>query len=81
MTRAGVPVVLNLQPGAEVFLRLDWSHGLNRPPIPKLTVVRREQAEIEMRFLSYVDARRVLSPAVPKQDPREPVTPRLKTRY
>jgi hypothetical protein len=76
----GVPASVDVHPGEEVFVRLDWSYQVGRPPIPELHVVRPERAREEMRFLGYIKAKKVLSLSVPMTDPREHAPLRLKQR-
>jgi len=76
----GVPLSVKVRSGEEAFVRIDWSHDVRRPPIPVLNSVVEESAKREMRFLSYVDAKRIHSTAVPAVDPRQPENLRLKTR-
>ena len=76
----GVPVFVEVRTGEEHFVRLDWNYEVGRPPIPILSKVSRAQADLEMRFLSYVEARRVRSNSVPKADPRQLPSSQLKTR-
>ena len=76
----GVPVSVEVRPGGEAFVRIDWNHDVRRRPIPVLNSVGAEKASREMRFLSYVDAKRIHSTAVPTADPRPPEKPQLKTR-
>jgi hypothetical protein len=76
----GVPLSIDVAPKDEAFVRLDWNHSVGRPPIPVLRTVHSAQAHSEMKYLSYVDKKRVFSESVAKADPREPAEPRLKTR-
>lgn len=76
----GVPISVEVRSGAEAFVRIDWSHDIRRQPIPVLSSVVAETARKEMRFLSYVDGKRIHSPLVPREDPRPPENPELKTR-
>ena len=78
---AGVPISIDVRPGEETFVRIDWNHDVRRSPIPVLSSVREESAKQEMRFLSYVETKRIHSLAVSKADPRSlSVSPQLKTR-
>lgn len=76
----GVPVSVNVGSGEEAFVRIDWNHDVRRPPIPVLNSVAVDRAKKEMRFLSYVDRKRVHSTAVPGADPRPPENPQLRVR-
>jgi hypothetical protein len=76
----GVPVSVEVRSGGEVFVRIDWSHDVRRQPIPVFNSVVEERAKREMRFLSYVEAKRIHSTAVAGADPRPPDNPQLKTR-
>lgn len=76
----GVPVSVEASSGKEVFVRVDWNHELGRSPIPVLSRVEMERAKKEMRFLSYVDDKRIHSDAVPLRDPRPAENPSLKVR-
>lgn len=75
-----VPISFELTPAELVYLRLDWNHHLNRPPIPVFTRVPRARAEQEMMFLSYIPANKIHSTAVPKSDPRPPAKPEFQIR-
>ncbi|HVX65789.1 MAG TPA: hypothetical protein VHA11_04260 [Bryobacteraceae bacterium] len=79
-TQTGVPVSVEVRSGEESFVRLDWHFEEGHAPIPVLSVVSSERARREMKYLSYIDATRVLSASVPKTDPREPASLRLHTR-
>jgi hypothetical protein len=76
----GMPTIIEVGPGEESFVRLDWNFGMNRPPIPELHAVRPDQARTDMKYLSYINANKVLSGSVAQTDPREPVPLRLKRR-
>jgi hypothetical protein len=76
----GVPVSIDVRPGVETFVRVDWNYDVRRSPIPVLSSVAEERATKEMRFLSYVETKRIHSLAVSKADPRPSVIPQLKTR-
>ncbi len=76
----GVPLPVEVHASEESFVRLDWDYEVGRSPIPVLAKVGATDARSEMKFLSYVSARRVHSSLVPKSDPRPPVEPRLRTR-
>jgi hypothetical protein len=79
-TETGVPVFVDVRSGEDVFVRLDWSYEVGRPAIPVLNAVGPSQAQKEMKYLSYIDAKKVFASSVPKTDPREPTKLRLKTR-
>ena len=79
-TESGVPASVDVHSGEEVFVRLDWSYQAGRAPIAELHVVPPERARKEMRYLSYIGAKKVHSPSVPAADPRERTPARLKTR-
>jgi hypothetical protein len=76
----GVPISVDVRAGEQVFVRLDWDYGLDRPPIPQLSKVYLAGAQQEIKYLGYVDAKRVHSPMVPRNDPTETFAPRLHTR-
>jgi hypothetical protein len=76
----GIPLVLDAQTGQDSFVRLDWSYGIDRPPIPVLTKVLQPEARVEMKYLSYVNAKRVHSSLVPRTDPSPLYQPQLRTR-
>lgn len=76
----GVPITVEARSGEELFVRLDWNFGMNRPPIPALSAVRPEKARAEMKFLNYIDSKKILSGRVAKTDPREPEPLRFKRR-
>jgi hypothetical protein len=76
----GVPRSIEVKPGTDVYLRLDWSHQIGRPPIPALSGVRPDKARQEMRFLSYIESKRINSESVSQQDPRKPEGQQLKRR-
>ena len=80
ITDAGVPLTVEVVAQHDVFIRLDWHHQVGRPPIPAFLKVGGAQAESEMRFLSYVDKKRIRSDSVSGTDPRPPIQPRLRTR-
>ncbi len=79
-TEKGVPTSVDVHPGEEVFVRLDWNHELGRSPIPVLTVVPAEHARKETKYLVYIDSKKALSASVPKTDPRGSTQLKLKTR-
>lgn len=76
----GVPVTVEVLSGAEVFVRLDWDYDVRRSPIPVLNTVAGERAKKEMRFLRYVDTKRIHSTTVPGSDPRPAENPKLRSR-
>jgi len=76
----GVPLVVEARTGEDVLVRLDWSYSVSRPPIPVLSAVRAEQARTEMKFLTYIDAGKMVSNAVANTDPRDPTAPGFKQR-
>jgi hypothetical protein len=57
----GVPISVDVRAGEQVFVRLDWDYGLDRPPIPQLSKVYLAGAQQEIKYLGYVDAKRVHS--------------------
>jgi hypothetical protein len=79
-TDSGVPTVVELRPGEDVFVRLDWHMEIGRRAIPALAAVKPERAQQEMTYLSYIDAGKVLAASVPKSDPRRIPEPQLKKR-
>lgn len=78
---AGVPIVIDAGSTEATFVRLDWSYGIDRAPIPVFSKVPEKQARQEMRFLSYISSKQVHSAQVPSRDPDPPVEPRLQRRY
>jgi hypothetical protein len=76
----GVPGSIDVQPGVDAFVSVNWTFDMRRSPIPVLALVSPERAQQEMRFLSYVKPNKIRSQAVAKVDPRPPLTPELKTR-
>ena len=76
----GVPRNVQIHPGEDIFLRLDWDHGIDRDPIPLFSPVAATQAQVEMQYLTYVSAKQMHSAIVSKTDPRPPLTPHLRTR-
>src|SRR5262249_7397914 len=76
----GVPLNIDVHAGQDSFIRLDWNHGMDRSPIPVMTMVDATQARSEMRFLSYVDGQKIHSALVFKQDPTDPAKRELRTR-
>lgn len=78
--RDGVPVSIDVRPDAEMFVRLNWSHDLRRSPIPALGVVPAETAILEMRFLRYVDTKRVEATQVSRTELRPRRSQDLKRR-
>lgn len=76
----GVPLILETHAGQPSFVRLDWNYGINRRPIAVLSAVGPADARREMKYLSYIGARRVHSTLVPKADPSLPVEPELRSR-
>ena len=79
-TESGVPAFVDVRSGEESVVRLDWNFEVGRPAVPELHAVRPDQGRKEMKFLSYINANKVLSSSVSKTDPREPQQLRLKTR-
>jgi hypothetical protein len=79
-TEAGVPAFVDVRSGEDFFVRLDWNSEVGRPAIPVLQTVPPDLARKEMRFLSYINANKVLASPVSKTDPREPPQLRFKRR-
>ena len=77
-TGNGVPVSVDVLPGEEAFVRLDWHFDRDAPAIPLLQAVEPARARTEMINLRYIDPGKVLSRLVPKADPRGP--PRFQKR-
>jgi hypothetical protein len=77
---AGVPIVIQAVSTEASFIRLDWSYGIDRAPIPVFSKVPEKQARQEMRFLSYISPRQIHSTQVPSRDPDPPVEPHLHSR-
>ena len=80
LLRDSVPISIEIRPENETFVRLDWSQDVRRSPIPVLSRVPAEIAKKEMQFLSYIEAKRIHSTGVSREDPRPSDGPRLKTR-
>lgn len=76
----GVPLTIDVAPGEETFVRLDWHYEVGRRPIAALSKVRPDEARREMRYLAYVPAKRLHSSLAGKSDPRAPVQPKWKDR-
>ena len=76
----GVPISIDVRPAVETYVRVDWNYDVRRSPIPVLSSVTEERAKKEMRFLSYVETKRIHSPTVSNADPRPSVSSQLKTR-
>ncbi|MFN7924219.1 MAG: hypothetical protein U0Q16_29225 [Bryobacteraceae bacterium] len=76
----GVPLTVEARAGADSFVRLDWHHEVGRAPVATLSGVDARRARKEMMFLSYAEAKRIHSAAVPKTDPRPPEDLRFGTR-
>jgi hypothetical protein len=76
----GVPLPIEVRPGEESFVRLDWHMELGRSAIPVFNLTRPELARKEMTNLSYIDPKQALSPAVAKTDVRELRQPELRRR-
>lgn len=60
--------------------RLDWRMEIGEPATLVLSQVRLDLARKEMRFLSYIDSKEVLSRSVSKVDPRASPEQHLKSR-
>lgn len=80
MANESVPVAIQAVAGQDVFLRLNWHHTLGLPPIPMLGAIPAEKAKREMRFLNYIDAKKIHSPLVEKKAPRPEVPMELRRR-
>ena len=76
----GIPVSVEVRPGVDIFVRVDWNYDVRRSPIPVLSRVAEQRATQEMRFLSYVGANRIHSPSVPASAPPLSGTPRFQSR-
>jgi hypothetical protein len=70
-----LPVFVNLRPGEEIFVQLS-----GKSPIPALAANPPGRARSEISNLVYVDAGRVYSTSVPKEDPSLRWQPQLKKR-
>ena len=79
-TEKGVPASIDIRPGEDSFVRLDWDLASDRAAIPVLTIVPPDRAAKETMFLSYIKANKALSASVPKSDPRQPARKQFKTR-
>ncbi len=78
--RNGVPSPVEVRPGEDAFVRLDWRMESGRPAIPVLAAVSPDLARRQMNWLTYIDVKRIFSSAVPRSDPRRPAELRLKRR-
>jgi hypothetical protein len=76
----GIPLSIEAHSGEESFVRLDWNYAIDRAPIPALSKVGQSQARKQMKFLSYISAKRIHSDQVPKTDPSPPVQQELHRR-
>ena len=78
--REGIPVFIEVRSGEQSFVRLGREVD-GQTVIPVLTKMGSAEAGKEMVHLAYIDAARVLSNSVSKQDPRDLLQPpQLKTR-
>jgi hypothetical protein len=78
--KGGVLSFIDLKPGDEAFIRVASQVNLGQPTVLVLDKVTPKLAGKEMRFLSYIDGKQVLSISVSKIDPRRPPEMHLKTR-
>lgn len=76
----GVPLSVDVPRGGESFVRLGWQIDIGEPPILVFETVPPPVARNEMRFVVYIDSKRVMSSSVSKTNPRPPPEPRLKRR-
>jgi hypothetical protein len=76
----GIPGFVNVRAGDESFVRLDWQIEIGEPATLVLSNVRPDLARKEMRFLSYIEAKEVLSRSVSNVDPRASPELHLKSR-
>ncbi len=75
----GVPVSIEIQAGKKVFIRQDWRTGDSEGSLlPVWNTVAQDTARRDLLFLTYIDADKATSKAVPKTEPRE--SPRLMRR-
>jgi hypothetical protein len=65
----GVPLSIDTRTGGPSFIRLDWNYGMGRPPIPVLATVRQRDARKEIKYLSYINSKRVHPALCPKVIP------------
>ena len=77
--REGIPVFIKVHSGEQSFVRLDREVD-GQTVMPVLTQMGSTEAGKEMVRLAYIDAAKVVSNSVPKQDPRDLLPPRLKVR-
>lgn len=75
----GIPAFVEVGSGQESYVRVGWIH-LEGPPFPALSIMPQDLARKEMRFLSYIEAGKIVSTSVSRTDPRQPEEPLLKTR-
>jgi len=76
----GVPATIDVHPGVDSYVRLDWVMEVGRPPVPVLSAVAQPSAQSEMKFLSYIDGHHIAAPSVLRTDPRPPDTKELLRR-
>jgi hypothetical protein len=76
----GVPAFVEAGSGDEKFVRLGFQIENGEPRVLVFDKVHPDVANNELRFLSYIDAKQVLSPSVSKIDPRPRPEPHLKVR-
>ena len=76
----GAPLSLDVPAGGESFVRLGWQIGIGEPPTLVFDNVPPPVARNEMRFVVYIDSKKVMSSSVSKTDPLPPPAPHLKVR-
>jgi hypothetical protein len=76
----GTPLVIEAVARTKSYVRLDWNYVMGRAPLPLLSTVAEGPARLEMRYLTYIDAKHVRSGAVPKRDPDPPFDLQLQRR-
>ena len=73
----GVPVAVMMEAGHDTYVRLGWHYQVGESPVAMLQVIDSDTALRELRFLSYVDAKRIHSSTVLRSAPTNPT---LRTR-
>ena len=73
----GVPVAVMIEAGRDAYVRLGWHYQVGQSPVAMLQTVSSDTALRELRFLSYVDAKRIRASLVLRTAPTNPT---LRTR-
>lgn len=78
--KGGAPVVIELRPGGDHFLRVESKVQTGGKSIPLLRAVSPEQAREQLDPLAYIRSDKIRSRAVLAADPRPAPVPQFKTR-